>query len=84
MIERKAEIHGGRPIIAGIGISVRAIAIDNNSGLAPEEIVADRPPLTLAQVFAALAYYYANKQEIDDDIAAEARAYEEGAAALSQ
>jgi hypothetical protein len=31
----------------------------------------ERSHLTLAQVHAALAYYYANRDEIDDDIAAE-------------
>jgi uncharacterized protein (DUF433 family) len=79
MIVRDPAVHGGRPIIAGAGVSVRAIAIDSNRGLTPEEIAGDRPHLSLAQVFAALACYHANKAEIDDDIEAEVRAYEEGA-----
>jgi len=33
--------------------------------------------LTLAQIHAALAYYYANRDEIDSDIAAEDAAIEE-------
>jgi len=33
----------------------------------------------LAQVFAVLAYYHANKAEIDAEMDAEARAYETGA-----
>ncbi|MEG4809213.1 DUF433 domain-containing protein [Microcoleus sp. F8-D3] len=37
----------------------------------PEEIIAEIPHLNLAQVHAALAYYYANKEQIDTDIAAE-------------
>jgi uncharacterized protein (DUF433 family) len=61
-------------------VSVRAIAIDSNSGLSPEEIASDRAGLSLAQVYAALAYYHANQAEIDADIEAEARAYDEGAA----
>jgi uncharacterized protein (DUF433 family) len=61
-------------------VSVRAIAIDSNSGLSPEEIAAGRPGLSLAQVHAALAYYHANKPEIDADIEAEACAYDEGPA----
>ncbi len=71
----------GRPLIAGTGSSVRAIATDSNSGLSPEEITAERPPLSLAQVFAALAYYHA-KAEIDADIESEARAYQEGSRVL--
>jgi hypothetical protein len=37
----------------------------------PEKIVAQYPHLTLAQVHAALAYYYANKEQMDAAIAAE-------------
>ncbi len=79
MITRDPALRGGRPILAGTGVSVRTIAIDSNRGLSPEEIAADRPPLSLAQVYAALAFYHANKQEIDADIEAEDRAYDEGA-----
>ena len=79
LIARDPGFRGGRPVIAGTGVSVRAIALDSNSGLTPEEIAADRPDLSLAQVFAALAYYHANKTEMDADIQAEACAYEEGA-----
>lgn len=46
-----------------------------------EEIAADRPPLTIPQVYAALAYYHANKDAIDQDIARDVRAFEEGARA---
>ena len=79
LVTRVPGLRGGRPIIAGTGISVRTIAEESNRGCSPEEIVTDRPHLTLAQVHAALAYYFANKQEIDEDIRAEEQAYEEGA-----
>jgi len=82
MIACDPALHGGRPLLAGTGVSVRAIALDSNRGFSPEEIAADRPPLSLAQVFAALAYYHANKADIDADIRAEAVAYDEGAAQL--
>jgi len=35
--------------------------------------------LTLAQIHAALAFYHANKSEIDADIEENERAYDEGA-----
>lgn len=76
LITRDPALHAGRPIIAGTGICVRTIAIESNRGLTPEEIAADRPPLSLVQIYAALAFYHANKQEIDADIAAEERAYD--------
>jgi uncharacterized protein (DUF433 family) len=71
-------LRGGRPILAGTGVSVRTVAIESNRGLSPEEIAAGRPHLSLAQINAALAFYHANKQEIDADIAADEQAYEEG------
>ena len=79
LITRDPVLRGGRPIIAGTGICVRTIAIENNRGLSPEEIAADRPQLSLAQVHGALAFYHASKREIDADVAAEERAYDEGA-----
>jgi uncharacterized protein (DUF433 family) len=78
LITRDPALRGGRPVVAGTGVSVRSVAIDSNIGLSPAEIVAERPSLTLAQVYAALAFYYSNRGEIDDDIAAEEAAYDEG------
>jgi uncharacterized protein (DUF433 family) len=49
---------------------VQNIAIDFNAGMQPEDIVAERANLTQAQVYAALAYYYANKEVIDAEIEA--------------
>jgi uncharacterized protein (DUF433 family) len=71
LIERSPEIRKGRPCIAGTGVTVRRIAGWHNLGLTPEEIAARIEPLTLAQIHAALAYYHANRDEIDSDIAAE-------------
>ena len=66
-----SDIRGGRPRIAGTGITVRRIAGWSKLGLAPEEMVHRIGHVTLAQVHAALAYYYANREEIEADIAAE-------------
>jgi uncharacterized protein (DUF433 family) len=71
LITRTPGIRGGRPRIVGTGVSVRRIVILYQQGLAPEEITAEIPHLTLAQVYAALAYYHANRDEMDSDIAAE-------------
>jgi uncharacterized protein (DUF433 family) len=65
-------IHGGSPIIAGTGVTVRRIAIWYKQGYSAEEIADQISHLTLAQVYAALAYYHANRDQIDADIAAEA------------
>ncbi len=56
---------GVRPCIAGTGTSVKNIAGWCKSGVAPEEMLSKYPHLTLAQIYAALAYYHANREEID-------------------
>jgi uncharacterized protein (DUF433 family) len=45
-------------------------------GETPEEIAGDFGHLSLAQVHAALSYYYANKAEIDADLETEEREYD--------
>jgi uncharacterized protein (DUF433 family) len=69
LIVRSPNIRGGRPRIAGTGVTVQRIARDYKKGMTPEEIVTQIPHLTLAQVHAALAYYHANQEEIEEDIA---------------
>jgi uncharacterized protein (DUF433 family) len=80
LITRKPGVRGGRPHIAGAGVSVRTIVYLERDGLTPQEIAEDRPDLTLAQIHAALAYYYANKAQMDiemSELEAEERRLEE-------
>ena len=76
LIESYPKIRKGRPCIAGTGVTVRRIAGWHNLGLSPEEIAAKIEHLSLAQIHAALAYYHANREEIDGDLAAEEAAVE--------
>ena len=76
LISQRPDIRGGRPCVAGTGVSVRRIAQWHNMGLIPEEIARKFGHLSLAQVHAALAYYHANQAEIDADLEAEAQATE--------
>ena len=73
LISRSSGIRGGRPCIAGTGVTVRRIAQWHNMGLVPEEIARKFGHLSLAQVHAALAYYHANQAEIDTNLEAEVR-----------
>jgi uncharacterized protein (DUF433 family) len=58
-------VRNGRPHILGTSIEVAALAIAKIvHGQTPEEIASDYK-LTLSQVYAALAYYYDHKTEID-------------------
>lgn len=70
-IVRTPQVRGGRPRIAGTGVTVRRIVGWYKLGLSPEEIADKFGHLTLAQVYAALTYYHANREEIEADIAAE-------------
>ncbi len=70
LIVSNPEICGGRPCIEGSRITVRHIVIDYRSGMTPEEMLEDKPHLSLAKIYAALAYYHVNKAEINADIEA--------------
>jgi uncharacterized protein (DUF433 family) len=70
-ITRTPDVRGGRPRVTGTGVTVRRIVGWYKLGLSPEEIASRIGHLTLAQVHAALAYYHANQDEIEADIAAE-------------
>ena len=64
---------GGKPHIAGHRIKVQHIAIwHERMGRTAEEIVAEHPELSIADVHAALAYYWDHRAQIDADIEADA------------
>ena len=56
-------------MIAGTGITVRTVAKLHQQGLTAEEIAVGRYNLKLEHVHAALAYYFANREEIETDMA---------------
>jgi uncharacterized protein (DUF433 family) len=71
LITQTPGIHGGRPHIAGTGVTVRRIAMWYKLGSTPEEIVQQIDHLSLAQAYGALAYYHVNQEAIEADLAAE-------------
>jgi uncharacterized protein (DUF433 family) len=71
LIVRSDDIRGGRPRLAGTGVTVQRIVGWYKLGLSPEEISERVGHLSLAQVHAALAYYHANQEEVEADMAAE-------------
>ena len=64
------DVCGGRPRIDGSRITVQYIVNEIKAGITPEEIVEDKPHLTLAGIYSALAYYYDNKESLDAEFAA--------------
>ncbi|MEH2023442.1 DUF433 domain-containing protein [Nostoc sp.] len=69
LIVRTPQVAGGRPCIAGTRMTVQNLVMDSQAGLSPQDIVTEYPHLSLAQVYAALAYYYANQEAMDREIA---------------
>jgi uncharacterized protein (DUF433 family) len=69
---------GGKPHILGHRIKVKhVVGWYERQGLSPSEIVERNPTISLAQVHAALAYYYDHRAEIDDEFAEEDRLFAE-------
>ena len=60
---------------AGTGTSVRRVVVLYKQGASAEEIVRRISHLSLAQVYAALAYYHANRDEIEAELAEEDAEY---------
>lgn len=75
LVTRSADIGNDRPIIAGTRTSVGRVVVLYKQGAVAEEIARRLSHLSLAQVYAALAYYHANRDEIEADLAEEDAEY---------
>lgn len=64
---------GGDLRIDGTRITVKQIAVWFKQGYTAEEIVDMYPHLTLAPVYAAVAYYLVNRDEIEAELTEEER-----------
>ena len=73
LIYRNPKVRSGRPCIIGTGLRVIDIVMAMQFGNRTPEQMAGDYDISLAQVHAALAYYYENKVEIDDDIREDVR-----------
>jgi uncharacterized protein (DUF433 family) len=71
LLVRTPEICDGRLRIDGTRITVNQIAVLYQQGHTAEDLAHEFPHLTLAQIYTALAYYHANRQEIEADLEAE-------------
>jgi uncharacterized protein (DUF433 family) len=72
LITRTPDLHGGCPHIVNKGVTVRRIVSWYKRGLNAEEIGDRIGHVTLAEVYAALAYYHANQAEVEADLTAQA------------
>ena len=77
LIESSPDLRHGRPRITGTGITVHRIAVWYQMGLTTEEIALKYGHLSLAQIHNAIAYYFANKTNVDREIAEDRAADDE-------
>jgi len=62
-------VCSGQPRIAGTRIKVKHVYVwVEQMGMSPTQVVTEYPHLTMAQVHAALAYYWSHQAEIQQDI----------------
>jgi len=77
-IEQTPGICGGKPRIAGSRIRVQDVVVwHERMGLSVDEIVSRYPQLSLAGVYAALAFYHDHRAEIDAQMEAGEKLVEE-------
>jgi uncharacterized protein (DUF433 family) len=78
-IEKTPGTCGGRARIAGHRIRVMdVVVLHDHWRMSPAQIVEQYPGITLADVYAALAYYHDHPDEIAADFEKDRLAYEHG------
>ena len=78
-ITKTPGVCGGRACIAGTRIRVMdLVGLSDGAGLSAENIVEYFTDITLADVHAALAYYYDHRDEIEADFEIHRQASEQG------
>jgi uncharacterized protein (DUF433 family) len=72
-IVKRSGVREGRACTNGTRVSVKDVVFLHRSGHTPQEMLTwfSSRPLTLAEVYAALAYYYDNTDEIDAEFVRE-------------
>ncbi|MBI2838774.1 MAG: DUF433 domain-containing protein [Acidobacteria bacterium] len=72
-----SDVCGGKPRIAGRRITVQDVVIwHERQGRSPDEIATEYD-LTLAEVHAAMTYYFDHREEIDEQMRSERKFAEE-------
>ena len=65
-IVRIAGVQGGEPITRNGYVTVRTIVEQTRLGTTPQELVDGHPPLSLAEFYDALSYYYDHTEEMEE------------------
>jgi len=76
LLVRTPGVCGGRIRIDGTRITVHRIAVLYKQGQNAEEVARNYPHLSLGQIYTALAYYHANRDEVEAELAADDADYD--------
>ena len=71
MLVRTENVCGGRLRIEGTRVTVNQIATLYQRGESAEQIAEHFPQAEVGQIYTALAYYHANRDDVDQELAAE-------------
>ena len=82
MLKEYIERREGSFYLIGSRVPLARVVYEFQNGAAPETIRLDYPTLSLEQVYGAITFYLANKQEVERDM--EERRRIEGAVAKTQ
>jgi uncharacterized protein (DUF433 family) len=77
MLVQTPGVCGGRIRLDGTRITVHRIATLYRQGQSAEDIVQTYPHLSLGQIYTAVAFYHANRQAIDAELAQDDAEYDE-------
>jgi uncharacterized protein (DUF433 family) len=76
-VTKQPGVRGGKACIDDTRVSVADVVALLKQGLGDRQIIDRYPSLNLAQVHAAISYYYENPEELDRDLAEDDDAAEE-------
>ena len=79
LLEFRRDVLGGQVVVRGTRVTVQSIVGMHLDGYSPEDIALACDGVTLADVHAALAYYYTHKDELDRQHEAEQAAAQDAA-----
>lgn len=68
LLVSKPDYREGRPCLRGTGITVHTVAAHYKRGLTAEKMAEDNPGLDAGALHAAIAYYFANREQIESEL----------------
>ncbi|MEX0784117.1 MAG: DUF433 domain-containing protein [Dehalococcoidia bacterium] len=60
--------RNGWPVLKGSTITVHNLSIAHNQGRSAEQLAEDLPYIDRSVIYAALAYYYANRERVEREL----------------